>query len=49
MNWTMHEAIEFFAAINFLVIGLSHVVQHKVWGEFYEQLHRLGRPGAFAN
>ncbi len=49
MNWTMHEAIELFAALNFLVIGLSHMVQHKAWGEFFEQLHRQGRPGAFAN
>ncbi len=45
----MEQAIEIFAAINFLVIGLSHVFQHRVWAEFYILLHRQGRPGAFAN
>ncbi len=49
MNWTMQEAIKLFAALNFLIIGLSHVVQHKAWGEFFELLYRQGRPGAFAN
>ncbi len=45
----MEQAIQTFAAINFLVIGLSHVVQHRAWAEFFMLLHRQGRPGAFAN
>ena len=45
----MQEAIQLFAAINFLVIGLSHIFQHRAWAEFFERLHALGRPGAFAN
>ena len=45
----MEQAIELFAAINFLVIGLSHVFQHRAWAEFFILLHRQGRPGAFAN
>ena len=45
----MQQAIEVFAAINFLVIGLSHVFQHRAWAEFFILLHRQGRPGAFAN
>ncbi|MCH6550849.1 MAG: hypothetical protein IH804_02390 [Planctomycetes bacterium] len=45
----MEQAIQTFAAINFLVIGLSHVVQHRAWAEFFILLHRQGRPGAFAN
>ncbi len=45
----MQQAIQIFAAINFLVIGLSHVVQHRAWAEFFILLHRQGRPGAFAN
>ena len=45
----MQQAIEVFAAINFLVIGLSHVVAHRAWAEFFTLLHRQGRPGAFAN
>ena len=45
----MEQAIQTFAAINFLVIGLSHVVAHRAWAEFFILLHRQGRPGAFAN
>ncbi len=45
----MQQAIELFAVINFLIIGLSHVFQHRAWAEFFILLHRQGRPGAFAN
>lgn len=45
----MENAIRTFAAINFLIIGLSHIVQHQAWAEFFVRLHALGRPGAFAN
>ncbi len=45
----MERAIEIFAAINFLIIGLSHVFQHRAWAEFFVRLHEQGRPGAFAN
>ena len=45
----MQQAIQTFAAVNFLVIGLSHVFQHRAWAEFFILLHRQGRPGAFAN
>ena len=45
----MVRTIEIFAAINFLIIGLSHLLQHRAWAEFFVRLHQLGRPGAFAN
>ncbi len=45
----MQQAIQAFVAINFLIIGLSHVFQHRAWAEFFMLLHRQGRPGAFAN
>lgn len=45
----MEQAIEIFAAINFLIIGLSHVFQHRAWAEFFVHLQRQGRPGSFAN
>ena len=48
-GYEMQQAIEIFAVINFLIIGLSHVFQHRVWAEFFILLHRQGRPGAFAN
>jgi hypothetical protein len=45
----MEQAIELFAAINFLILGLSHVFQHRVWAEFFMLLHRHGRPGVLVN
>lgn len=44
----MEKAVEVFAAVNFLVIGLSHVFQREAWIEFFAKLHSLGRPGPFA-
>ncbi len=45
----MERAIEVFAAINFFVLGVSHVVQHRAWAEFFVRLQQQGRPGVFAN
>ena len=45
----MEQGIRAFVAVNFFVMGLSHVVQHRAWAEFFVHLHGLGRPGAFAN
>ena len=45
----MERSIEIFAAINFLILGLSHVLQHEAWAEFFVKLHSRGRPGAFVN
>lgn len=45
----MHRAIEIYAAIQFFIIGLSHVVQPRIWVDFFVHLRRLGRAGVFAN
>ena len=45
----MERAIEVFAVINFLVIGLSHLVQPRVWVEFFVLVRSQGYPGVFAN
>lgn len=45
----MEQAIRAFVALNLLVIGLSHIVQHRAWAEFFVWLHGLGRVGAFVN
>ena len=45
----MAESIAFFASINFVMIGLSHIVQSNVWREFFQQLRSMGKAGAFAN
>ncbi len=45
----MEEYMRTFVAICFFVIGVSHIIQHRAWAEFFALLHRQGRPGAFAN
>ena len=45
----MEEALRIFAAINFLIIGLSHIFQHRTWAEFFLRLYKKGKPGAFMN
>jgi hypothetical protein len=45
----MHEAIELFAALNFLVTGLSHLVQPRGWVEFFVWLRSKGHAGVFVN
>jgi len=45
----VERAVEWFVAITSLVAGASHVLRPGDWAETYRQLHRCGRPGAFAN
>jgi hypothetical protein len=46
---TSEHAIEIFAVVNFVVIGLSHIVQPRVWVQFFAMLARQGHPGVFVN
>ena len=43
----MEQATQVFAAISFLVIGLSHLTQPKSWVEFYQALAARGTSGVF--
>jgi len=43
----MEQATQVFAAIGFLVIGLSHLGQPKSWVAFYQALAARGVPGVF--
>jgi hypothetical protein len=45
----MERAIEIFAAVNFLVIGLSHVAQPRAWNELFVLLRERGKPGVLVN
>lgn len=45
----MERAIEIYAGIQFLVIGLSHVCQPRAWVDFFVLLRSKGLPGVFAN
>lgn len=44
----MHRAIQIYAVISFLVIGLSHTFQPQAWVEFFAFLRERGRAGVFA-
>ena len=44
----VEKAIEIFVAVNFFVIGFSHIFQRNVWVAYFAKLHSLGRLGPFA-
>ena len=45
----MEQAIEMFAAVNFLVTGLSHLLRPRSWVEFFVWLRSKGDAGVFVN
>ncbi len=45
----MESAVQIFAAINFMAMGTSHIVQHRAWKEFFVFLHARGNVGSFLN
>ena len=45
----MERAIEILAVIQLTIIGLSHIVHHRAWAEFFIWLRSKGEPGVFAN
>ena len=44
----MQAAVELFAIINFLVIGISHALAPRAWASFFELVRQKGEPGVFA-
>jgi len=45
----MERAIEILAVIQLTVIGLSHIVHHRAWAEFFIWLRGKGDTGVFGN
>ena len=45
----MERATEIYAAVQFLVIGLSHLFQPRVWVDFFIRLRAMGHAGVFVN
>ena len=45
----MERAIEQFAAIQFVIVGLSHVLQPRSWVDFFVWLRERGHAGVFAH
>lgn len=46
---SISQAVELLVAINLLVTGLSHLLQPKIWIEFFEFLHKKGNTGNLFN
>jgi hypothetical protein len=45
----VEKAIQLYAAVNFLVIGLSHLLQPRAWVDFFVWLRTKGHSGVFIN
>jgi hypothetical protein len=45
----MEVAVTKLAIVSFLIIGLSHIVQPRVWARFFMDLHSKGEVGSFLN
>ena len=45
----MERAIQIFATIHFIIIGLSHLLHPDIWVEFFIWLRERGRAGAFVH
>src|SRR3954453_651813 len=45
----MERALEIFMVIQLTIVGLSHIIHHRAWAEFYIWLRAKGHAGAFTN
>lgn len=45
----MELAVTKLAIICFLVTGVSHIVQPRVWAQFFKDMHSKGEVGSFLN
>jgi uncharacterized protein YjeT (DUF2065 family) len=43
----MESAIQKLAIVNFLVIGLSHIIQPRAWAQFFIDIREKGATGSF--
>lgn len=44
---SLQTSVEIFAIIHLTTMGLSHIVAHRAWAEFFTLLRERGRPGVF--
>jgi uncharacterized protein YjeT (DUF2065 family) len=45
----VERAVETFAVIHFVIVGLSHLLRPRAWVAFFQYLHSLGHPGVFVH
>src|SRR5262249_50697635 len=43
------RAVEVFAVIHFLIVGLSHLTRPRAWADFFMWLHARGHAGVFVH
>ncbi|MFQ5527134.1 MAG: hypothetical protein ACE5GX_12840 [Thermoanaerobaculia bacterium] len=43
------RGVEVFAALNFVLMGLSHLLQPRQWVRFFAKLREMGEIGSFVN
>ncbi|HYO15352.1 MAG TPA: hypothetical protein VE685_19310 [Thermoanaerobaculia bacterium] len=46
---SLETAVQVYAIINFIIIGLSHIAQPRAWVKFFLLLKEQGEAGVFAN
>ena len=49
MSADLARAVEIYATVHFAVIGLSHLLQPRVWIDLFIRLRELGHVGVFLN
>jgi hypothetical protein len=49
MSADLARAVEIYAAVHFTVIGISHLIQPRVWIDLFVRLRELGHVGVFLN
>jgi hypothetical protein len=45
----VERAVELFAVIQLVIVGLSHVLRPGAWADFFMQLHARGHAGVFVH
>jgi hypothetical protein len=45
----METSVQVLAVVNFLVLGLSHLIQPRAWVDFFVRLRKRGNAGVFVN
>ena len=45
----MTRALQIFALIHLTLMGLSHILQHRAWAEFFVRLRARGHAGVFVH
>jgi uncharacterized protein YjeT (DUF2065 family) len=45
----VERAVEVFAVIHFMIVGLPHLIRPRAWADFFTWLHARGHAGVFVH